>query len=68
MTARLMPFKLEKKQEGLSLLELDSAKSYNQVLTILCSGKEMSVVWTYCKKAVDGTVESTEAAEEQPNF
>ena len=24
----------------------------------------MSVVWTYGKKAVDGTVESTEAAEE----
>ena len=33
---------------------------------MLHSGKETSVVWTYGKKAVDGTVESTEAAEE-PN-
>ena len=33
---------------------------------MLRSGKETSVVWTYGKKAVDGTVESTEAAEE-PN-
>ena len=31
---------------------------------MLRSGKETSVVWTYSKKAVDGTVESTEAAEE----
>ena len=48
------------------MLELDSADSKNQVLTVLRSGKETSVVWTYGKKAVDGTVESTEAAEE-PN-
>ena len=33
---------------------------------MLRSGKETSVVWTNGKKAVDGTVESTEAAEE-PN-
>ena len=33
---------------------------------MLRSGKEKSVVWMYGKKAVDGTVESTEAAEE-PN-
>ena len=46
------------------MLELDSADSDNQVLTVLRSGKETSVVWTYSKKAVDGTVESTEAAEE----
>ena len=46
------------------MLELDSADSKNQVLTILRFGKETSVVWTYSKKAVDGTVESTEAAEE----
>ena len=46
------------------MLELDSADSNNQVLTVLCSGKEMLVVWTYSKKAVDGTVDSTEAAEE----
>ena len=46
------------------MLELNSADSENQVLTVLCSGKETSVVWTYGKKAVDGTVESTEAAEE----
>ena len=31
---------------------------------MLRSGKEMSVVWMYSKKAVDGTVEITEAAEE----
>ena len=55
-----------KRQAGLSLLELDSANSDNQVLNVLRSGKETSVVWTYGKKAVDGTVESTEAAEE-PN-
>ena len=48
------------------MLELDSADSDNQVLTVLRSGKETSVVWTYGKKAVDGTVESTESAEE-PN-
>ena len=48
------------------MLELDSADSKNQVLTVLRSGKEKSVVQTYGKKAVDGTVESTEAAEE-PN-
>ena len=48
------------------MLELDSADSKNQVLTVLRSGKETSVVWKYSKKAVDGTVESTEAAEE-PN-
>ena len=46
------------------MLELDSANSDNQVLPLLCSNKETSVVWTYGKKAVDGTVESTEAAEE----
>ena len=48
------------------MLELDSADSKNQVLTVLRSGKETSVVWMYGKKAVDGTVESTKAAEE-PN-
>ena len=48
------------------MLDLDSADSKNQVLTVLRSGKETSVVWTYGKKAVDVTVESTEAAEE-PN-
>ena len=46
------------------MLDLDSANSNNQVLTMLHSGKEISVVWTYGNKAVDGTVESTEAAEE----
>ena len=48
------------------MLELISANSDNQVLTVLRSGKETLVVWTYGKKAVDGTVESTETAEE-PN-
>ena len=46
------------------MLELDSANSDNQFLTVLHSGKETSVVWTHGKKAVDGTVESTKAAEE----
>ena len=46
------------------MLELDSANSNNQVLTLLRSGNETSVVQTYSKKAVVGTVESTEAAEE----
>ena len=46
------------------MLKLDSSNSDNQVLTVLRSGRETSVVWTYNKKAVDGTVESTEAAEE----
>ena len=31
---------------------------------MLRSAKETSVVWTYSKKAVDGNVGSTEAAEE----
>ena len=31
---------------------------------MLHSGKETSVVWTYSKKAVNGTVESIEAAKE----
>ena len=48
------------------MLELDSADSKNQVLTVLRSGKETSVVWTYGKKAVDSTVDSTKTAEE-PN-
>ena len=46
------------------MLDLDSANSDDQVLTVLCSGKETSVVWKYGKKAADGNVESTEAAEE----
>ena len=46
------------------MLELDSADSDNQVLIVLRSGKETSVVLMHSKKAVDGTVESTEAAEE----
>ena len=66
MTARLTPLQTWEKQAGLSLLELDSANSDNQVLTVLHSGKETSVIWTYSKKAGDSTLESTEAAEE-PN-
>lgn len=46
------------------MLELNSANSDNQVLTVLRSGKEKSVVQTYSKKAVYGAAESTEAAEE----
>ena len=43
------------------MLELDSANSDNQVLAVLRSGKETSVAWTYSKKAMDGTVESTKS-------
>ena len=50
------------------MLRLDSANLDNQVLTVLRSGKETSVVWTYCKKAVDGTVKSTEATEGLANI
>ena len=46
------------------MLELDSANLDNQVLVVLFSGKETFVVWTYSKKALVGTAESTEAAEE----
>ena len=46
------------------MLELNSANSNNQVLTVLRSGKETSFVRTHSKKVVDGTVESTETAEE----
>ena len=48
----------------LSLLEHSSANSYNQVLTILRSGKEAQVTQTFGKKIVDGANESTEATEE----
>ena len=68
MTARLTPLKLGKRQAGLSSLELDSANSCKQVLIVLRSGKETSVVWTYSKKVVDGIVKSTEAAEEPTKF
>ena len=51
-------------QAELSLLELDSADSENQFLTMLCSGKETQVTWTYGKKVVNGANNSTEATEE----
>ena len=46
------------------MLELSSANSDNQVLTVLRSGKETQVTWTYDKKVVDGANNSTEATEE----
>ena len=46
------------------MLELSSADSDNQVLTVLHSGKETQVTWTYGKKVVDGANNSTEATEE----
>ena len=58
---RVISLFLGKNQAKQSLLELVSANSDNQVLTVLRSGKKTSVVWTYGKKAVDGTVKSTEA-------
>ena len=46
------------------MLELYSANSENQVLTVLCSGKETQVPWTYGKKVVDSANEGAEATEE----
>ena len=46
------------------MLELSSADSDNQVLTVLRSGKETQVTWKYGKKVVDGAKDSTEATEE----
>ena len=46
------------------MLELSSADSDNQVLTVLRSGKETQVTWMYGKKVVDGANNSTEATEE----
>ena len=46
------------------MLEFDSADSENQVLTVLCSGKETEVTWAYSKKAVESANKGTEAAEE----
>ena len=46
------------------MLELDSADSKNQFLTVLHSGKETEVAWTYSKKALESANKGTEAAEE----
>ena len=46
------------------MLDLDSTDSKSQVLTVLCSGKETEVTWTYSKKAVESANKGTEAAEE----
>ena len=46
------------------MLELSSADSNNQVLTVLRSGKETQVTWMYGKKVVDGVNNSTKATEE----
>ena len=53
-----------KRQAELSLLELDSANSANQVLTVIHSGKETRVTQTYGKKAADSADNGTKAAEE----
>ena len=60
-------FRLRKRQAELSLLELCSANSDNQVLTILRSGKETRITWKYGKKAVDSNNNRTEATESQPS-
>ena len=46
------------------MLELGSANSDNQVLTVLRLGKETRVTWMYGKKAVDKANNGTETAEE----
>ena len=46
------------------MLELGSANSNNQVLNVLCSGKDTRVTWTYGKKEVDSANNGTEATEE----
>ena len=46
------------------MLELSSADSDNQILTVLHSGKENQVTQTYGKKVVDGANNSTEATKE----
>ena len=48
----------------MSSLELDSANSENQNLTVLCSGKETQVTWMYGKKVADSAIIGTEATEE----
>ena len=46
------------------MLELESADSKNQVLTVLCSGRETEVTQTYSKKAAESANKGVEAAEE----
>ena len=46
------------------MLELSSADSDNQVLTVLRSGKDTQVTRTYGKKVVDGANNSTKVTEE----
>ncbi len=46
------------------MLELDSAGSDNQVLTVLRSGKETRVTWTCGKKTVNSANNGAETAEE----
>ena len=64
MTVRELFFWLGKKQAELSLIELDSAGSKNQVLNVLCFGKETEVTWTYGKKAAEIAIKGTEAVED----
>ena len=64
VTVRLKPFQLGKRKAELSLLKLDFANSENQVLTVLCSGKETQITWTYGKKVVDNANKGTATTEE----
>ena len=64
VTARLIPQPAWEKAGRVNLLELDSANSKNQVLTLLCSVKETQVTWTYGKKVVDSANNGTEATKE----
>ena len=59
MTVRDILFWLEKRQAELILLELDSADSDNQVLTVLRSENKTQVTLTYSKKAVVSANDST---------
>ena len=47
------------------LLELNFPNSENQVLTLLCSGKETQVTCIYGKKVVDSANNGTEALNNQ---
>ena len=64
VTKRVTPLLAWEKAGSLSTLELDSADSKNQVLTVLRSRKETEITWMCSKKAVESANKGTEAAEE----
>ena len=45
------------------MIELDTADSDYKILTIICTGKETQVTWTYSKKVLDSNNNGTEATE-----